>query len=512
MKRPYCRAMRVAAVVGILGWCRLMSAAIAIPGGLVYPSVPGQMAVYDLVPDAATRARVSNALARPVPIIAGPLGDVSIFIPIPLTAPNTLSNADQEKAVVAAFFQQVLPSLPADGVTRFEVGQRFTVARQEVQRDAMAAGNMIEDLALVRADRYLGERRVYGSGSVAVAEVRGGQITAVVVRWDVPAGKKTVNTLSLDEPKLRAQLESRFAPMAGKDIDVMFSPELVYFDDRRSLRPAYRVVLSMNHRDEAPADRIEVFLPAVEPAPSAVQQSAAASACSLPAASIPNVTPIDGFAFDGEAEWGENAANFFTALLVSTPPSLGLRNFCFLQPRMLLTDKKGFVDSAIIALIESHGQAGQVRARSGSEQWVNLDAGGGYGAETSSLRLLILHSCSVIATWDDDKSGWYRRWFDVFKGLNTVVGYRTTMSYTDGVSAAFAPHLLNDEEILRSWFAEVAAVPSYGNQSGAPPTGGSKKYGRAAAVTVCGEQHKKRTELQRMLNPPCLVSYWMRDN
>jgi hypothetical protein len=87
-----------------------------------------------------------------------------------------------------------------------------------------------------------------------------------------------------------------------------------------------------------------------------------------------------------------------------------------------------------------------------------------------------------------------------------VLGYRTVMKISDGVSTAYAVHLNANEPMIRSWFAEV--MSAYRNDEG---RGGTRGTGRGSAITVCGNEQAKPDALAAIPNPTCLESFWFRD-
>lgn len=480
----------------------MIPANVRLPGGVL-----GPMQVFPLGPDKALADRVRAKFGQPPADGA----DVAIFrsvAPEPLT--NVIDDATA-KGLAGDFFSDVLgPS--ADGFTRHDLAGRLIVARQTVQSNGMH-GDIVEDASWFRAKRLVGERPVYGPGSVATLEVRGQTIVSAVVRWDRVTGDPAqVAAIPLSERRLLSEIERQIPDARFMLIDVLSSPELVYYDDRTALYPAYRVAVSVNRLDDAPADRVDVFISAVARPPEAPPPSSGlATECGMPNEMNPPGMRLDRYVLNTDANaWMLNGFRFVAGLTFQQS-GLAPRHFCYLESSMLSTGKTGFIDSSHVALVETHGLPGRVQAIGMGKklEWVDLANVAGYGAGEESLRLLILHSCEVIHTADDDKAGWDVPWLKVFTGLHTVLGYRTTMSISDGVSVKFARHLNDDAPIIRAWFAEVASA--YRQDAEASPAGSTKRNGRGAAITVCGEGQRKRSELRRITNPACLESFWFKD-
>jgi hypothetical protein len=373
------------------------------------------------------------------------------------------------------------------------------VARQSVPAGG-PPGEIVEEWALVRADRFVDGLPVYGPGSVAVAELRGGAVSGHMIRWDRAGEPTSRPTRALSRLLLSQELARNFDE-GSEDIRAV-GTELVYFDDRTRLYPAYRTSVEVDHHDSAPPDRVDLFIPAVKP-DALVNVDAATSGphCEEVAPVKGSGLVVDRYVINDEPEWASNADLFHRQLAADT--DFGARNFCLLEPRMLKAEQASYIDSATVALLETHGIPRHVKTfrYNKGEYWQDLADVGGLGDADPALRLLILHSCSVVCTTDED-ADWFKVWFQVFQGLHTVLGYHTKVSYRDGVSAAFASHLRDDEPMIRGWMAEIVASSTYQDTT---------HYGLGAAVTVCGQGDARPSQLARMSSPACLAAYWLRD-
>lgn len=482
-----------------------LRAGIAIPEWVKFPSVPSTMPVYSLSRDDGLSARAAAALGV---FPSGPADEAAYFLPV-TGVPQPLEDETVAKESAKIFFEKVVGVPAAGDVTQNEMGPRFVVARQTALRDG-TLGKVQVDSSWFRLNRLVGTRRIYGPGSGATLEMRGKNIVSTVIRWDkVQKAAQDRIVLVPDRETLRRWLEKEFPDARFQIIEVLQSPELVYYDDRQTLAPAFRIVLSVNDRDGAPPDRAERFMPAVTgPANPPLPANALAVDCPTPASTSRAGMDLDRYVLKEDAQWMRNGY-FFVQRLVLQQGAFVLRHFCYIEDTMLSSQKAGFLDSAHIALVETHGLPAEIKVKIHGQdyEYVRIDGFGGFGA---ALRLLILHSCDVIRTADDDATGWDDPWFKVFAGLHTVLGYRTTIEMDDNVSIAYASRLQADDPMIRSWFSEASLSSKYSNR---PPasTSSTKKLGSAAAVTVCGQEQAKRSQLAAMATPNCLESFWFKD-
>jgi hypothetical protein len=318
----------------------------------------------------------------------------------------------------------------------------------------------------------------------------------------------------LNETRIKNEFASKLEGFTGTAMVEPDSPELVYVGDRQFLEPAYRIVYRIPRQllpdgTVVPADSGVLYVPATVPMPRTSEPAELFNPIQCPdaVAGVQGI-PLDLYAmFDSSFDWAGSARAFRKSM--TDQSGITGRRFCYLESRMLGTDKKFFLNSIPVAHVETHGLPGFLLTSQNAG--VKLAQTGGYGVdeEQGQLRLLVLHSCEVIQSHDDN-ANWYQTWFAVFRGLHTVVGYRTK-ALMDGVPAAFGVHVVSGRPILRSWIAEVAAVPDYLKGQLVDSTGGAKPLGRPAAVTVCTHDQDTRTELVDISNPPCLVNYWLKN-
>jgi len=468
------------------------------------------MRIYKLKKAPETAAKLATVLDISVEAIVEPNGvDVAFFRPYSTPAPA--ASLVPPAVIVKGLFTGRLPDDPAG--TEFAASPSFVLMRQFVNKN-QSPGAPEEVSTFVRMDRFVDGLRVFGTGSLAIAEVRGSEIVGTVSRWDRAVPFLMKPTLELNESRIKNEFASKVGGFTGTAVVEPDSPELVYVGDRQFLEPAYRVLYRIPRHllpdgTIVPDDFGVLYVPATEPMPRPSEPVELFNPIQCPdaVAGVQGI-PLDLYAmFDFSFDWAGSARAFRKSM--TNQSGITGRRFCYLESRMLGTDKKYFLNSIPVAHLETHGLPGFVLTA--EDDGVKLAQTGGYGVdeEQGQLRLLVLHSCEVIESHCDNPN-WYQTWFAVFRGLHTAVGYRTK-ALMDGVPAAFGVHVVSGRPILRSWIAEVAAVPDYRKGHVVESTGGPKPLGRPAAVTVCKHDHDTLHELADLSNPQCLVSYWLKN-
>lgn len=482
-------------------------AVITIPPGVPFPEPPATMRIFRLKKARKIAGKIANALDTSVISVRendGP--DVAFFRPYGPVPPSIPS----PQVVAKQFFTGRLPDDP-EGM-QFVASPPFPLMRQIVRKN-QTPSDPEEVSTLVRMDRFVDGLRVFGAGSLAVAEVRGESVIGAVVRWDRAVLQGTRPTIALTRQRIRQRFQARYPSFTGVAELVTDSAELVYVGDRQFLEPAYRVLFRI-HRPPlpdgtvVPEDHGVLYVPATVPMPRAdvPVDVSNPSTCANQVGAVQGM-PLDLYAmFEFSFDWAGSARGFRKPMTANT--GYTGRRFCYLEPRMLYADKNLFVNSVPIAHIETHGTPGFLFTA--ADEGVKLAEAGGYGGdEQGMLQLLVLHSCEVVASHDDNEF-WYDTWFAIFHGLHTVVGYRTK-ALMDGVPAAFGQHVASKRPILRSWIAEVTLVPEYGQGGTVSSTGGAKPLGRPAAITVCDHDADTIEGLANLSSPQCLVSYWLKN-
>jgi hypothetical protein len=210
-------------------------------------------------------------------------------------------------------------------------------------------------------------------------------------------------------------------------------------------------------------------------------------------------------------EWLQSATAFINSLKLAT--SLGGLSFVDKQylatnVSMFTTAKNAFINSVQIALNEVHGDYWEFTTYQNDAGIVTLSEIGGLGGNANgSLAYWILHSCEVIPSQTDEPNS-FDVWWNIFRGLHSVVGYRTDMFISDGVTTNFGLWLGLNAPIVSSWFVEAAA--SYHGETYFDTNRLiTEPLGRASSVSVCGHADDTACDVAPLPNPTCLVEYWM---
>ncbi len=99
---------------------------------------------------------------------------------------------------------------------------------------------------------------------------------------------------------------------------------------------------------------------------------------------------------------------------------------------------------------------------------------GGYGASAGgNLCFGVIHSCEVVPATDDTPN-WPNTWWNIFKGLHAVVGYRTIMYIHDNVGKPFGENLAIGMPFVSSWLSAVHGTSAYVSNPAAICHGGNK--------------------------------------
>jgi hypothetical protein len=483
------------------GACALVTsapllAAIIIPGNLDYPVVPKELPVYATSFDSKLATRIQRKLNVPE-VKKGLDGSAFLFRIDDENASFSPPDLDVDRGVAKSFFNAVLPH----DLTVQTLGSRFVMARQEFYRNGQSS-EVTPMSSFVRMDRFvhlgLRDYPVIGPGSVAVVEVANGAVISNVVRWEKVLGPSGAKSVSLTPVLLKNVLDTRFAHYEGTDVVVVGPLDLVYYDDRTQLRPVYRVAVAFDRPDGNRTDLQTVFIPAVNDVAGATMADLSENCDSTAAQILSNDTSVDVYVSADNELWLGSARRFRAAL--SQNRIFVPRRFCVIEPKMLRDNGVGYANGANAVLVEAHGKAGCVLLN----VCVELADAQGYGGVNDGLQLLMLHSCKIVATSDDNVMDWSERWWTIFAGLHTVLGYRHDIEIKDDVPASFGLHLSQKDPMIRSWFAEAAGSKFYS---------ASSPNGRPAAVTVCGHGDDGPGDLRQILPKEydCLVMYWLRD-
>jgi len=217
--------------------------------------------------------------------------------------------------------------------------------------------------------------------------------------------------------------------------------------------------------------------------------------------------------------WLESATAFFDNLRLATSFGSKLsfidQQYLEANSSMFVSDRNQFVNSVQIALNEVHGDWDRFSTYKTDGDIVSLSqiaAAGGLGCGADGrLAYWILHSCEVVPMQTDFLTS-FDVWWGIFRGLRSVVGYRTDMWIDDGVTANFGLWLGLGAGVVPAWFLELAVTNLYGTDNEVYfdyNRGGIEPLGRPSSVTVCGHMDDTAFDLEGLDDPTCLVELWM---
>ena len=213
--------------------------------------------------------------------------------------------------------------------------------------------------------------------------------------------------------------------------------------------------------------------------------------------------------------WSKSAIDFFDNLQAATSfgGNLSFINKQYLEANssMFISDRNEFVNSVQIALNEFHGSWDIFSTYKNYGDIVTLSdiataRGLGYGAG-GDLAYWILHSCEVIPT-QTDMSNSFDIYWRIFRGLHSMLCYRTDMCINDDVIANFGLWVGLGAGIVPEWFLELAVTNAYGTNHDVYfdyNRGITEPLGSPSSVSVCGHLDDTAFNLKGLDHPNCLV-------
>ena len=389
-----------------------------------------------------------------------------------------------------------------------------------------------EILSFVRLERQVNGIPVDGPGTQATIAVDGnGCIQAFAHRYR-PASLTDHYVCPYPPEKIVQLIIDDLAGTCDRDEVVIDQVVLTYYDSGNgSIRPAYRYQGSIpGNSSSTPHAHVLGSIP--------VGPDDGDTMGSLPTADYPS--NADGPYFRRYAKrypgpeqatvgryvprndsilWLESATAFFNNLQLATSfgSDLSFINEQYLEANssMFVSDRNQFVNSVQIALNELHGDWDTFSTYKTDGDLVTLSeiaAAGGLGCGADGhLAYWILHSCEVIPTQTDLPNS-FDVWWGIFRGLRSVVGYRTDMWIDDDVTANFGLWLGLGAGVVPAWFLELAVTNWYGAHDQVYfdyNRGFMEPLGRPSSVSVCGHLDDTAFELEGLDHPNCLVELWM---
>jgi hypothetical protein len=216
-------------------------------------------------------------------------------------------------------------------------------------------------------------------------------------------------------------------------------------------------------------------------------------------------------------EWISSATAFYDNLQLATSLGSSLtftdKQYLAADPSMFVAQKNDFINSVQIALNEVHGNWWEFTTYKNFGDIVTLAeiaAAGGLGSNAGGcLAYWLIHSCEVLPTQTDESIS-FDIWWKIFRGLHSVVGYRTDMWIDDGVTTNVGLWIGLGAGVVPAWFLEIATNNLYGTASYLDANRNiTEPFGRPSAVSVCGHLDDTAHDVQGLEDPKCLVEIWI---
>lgn len=468
---------------------------------------------------------------------------------LPFMEPLTPSGDLAEKAKTIAIRLAANETLfPRQDYEKIVVLDPITLARS-ISVGQTAASAIEETLAYTRFQRYVNEYPVVGPSTRAMIAVAGdSSIHGFAHRWrPFSPSNITVAPYSRDKIAKTIFAQASISADLGQNITVDNVTVMYYDGGPNFLQPVYRweatVRSSQPPNPKIPTGTIrrfgyvsigeasEFLVPVCDTqveGPLPAYPFSPFSRDSQDALKLPSGLETDsrvqvkiGRYVDryDNVGWINSAISFWNELLVGAVSSNRKLHFIDSQyywayPFEFLKEKNSYINTVNIALNEVHGDWNFFWTLSNTGDSLNLtnvDAVGGYGRHAGgSLAYWILHSCEVIPTQTDESTS-FDVWWGIFRGIHSVMGYRTEMWICDGVTTDFGRLVGRGAPIVSSWFHAVAACPYYGAGDSTYYDGNRNIWepmGRPSSVSVCGHVDDTAANIEGLRNPWCLIEHW----
>jgi hypothetical protein len=176
--------------------------------------------------------------------------------------------------------------------------------------------------------------------------------------------------------------------------------------------------------------------------------------------------------------------------------------------------KNYYINAVHVAEVEAHGDwwLWTTYQNWGDVVYVDNIPYPGLGSSAGGVcAYFIIHSCEVVPS-AADTGAWADKWWHIFQGLHSVLGYRTVMMIDDGVMWPFGVHMGWGWSLVSAWLNDVISSPAYwcwfGNCPGEVMHGVWKPYGRPSTISVCGHENDSVYYTAGVGPAGCLQNYW----
>lgn len=172
--------------------------------------------------------------------------------------------------------------------------------------------------------------------------------------------------------------------------------------------------------------------------------------------------------------------------------------------------RNSYINSVNVAESEVHGDWWLWTTYQNWGDVVTLDSipyPGLGNAAGGSCAYFILHSCETTPS-AADTGAWADKWWHVFQGLHSALGYRTIMYIDDGIMWPFGVHMGWGWGLVNAWLNDVVSSSLYCCGAGEVMHGVWKPYGRPSTVSVCGHESDSVYYTAGLGPAGCLTNYW----
>lgn len=540
------------------------------------PQAPADMPLLELSTIKPAQARISELLRSSAPNAGKfellsrsgkPLAGASIFAPRPkevlvarekqtVAAYVDLRNGNFEIAPQPAALKPITaaPEAAARVAAKIFAGQDFIPkddTRLAIAKPAVLFGETFVRpgsespfkaegrqafLVSVAAQRYVGDFPVYGPGSRASVAVGDNERVHGLVHW-----WKAARVISRVKPAyapetVLAVIRRQLEPVsAGADVTVD-SVALAYYDGNGAyMQPVYRFTATIEPKPLRPVagEKVQVLTShLIGYVPFGDTREAIPSLADKPEVTpvapsgtgVPPVTraPLRGDPTVGRyvvrndnPNWVANANEFWGGLTFFAPLAANFTNsqYYWAYPWEYTSSRNSFVNSVNVALTEGHGDWWLFSTLRNCCDLVDINTiPGGYGSVVGGkLRFWAIHSCEVVPA-PEDTATWANPWWNVFKGLHSVVGYRTIMYIDDDIGFPFGFKLALGVPVVSAWLSTVHGASAYAGNPHAIAHGGiNRPMGRASTISVCGREGDTVYDATNIGAASCLRVFWYPD-
>jgi hypothetical protein len=392
-------------------------------------------------------------------------------------------------------------------------------------------------LASYPVQRLVGELPVFGRGSRGLISVgANGRIYGFSRHWQTATELDRV-TESRTPTQVADLIREQLAPLAREADVVVEDVQLGYYDgDEKYIQPVYRFRAKVTHAPQAGGraqsdddfilgyvpigtvlEPIPSLLDPVESSPGAPKGAPTGTAASANGSSSavggvdPDPTVGRYVVRNDYIGWVNSANGFWNGLQASGFGGFfSNAQYYWAYPYEFQANKNSFVNAVNVAEIEVHGDWWLFTTYQNWGDVVTIDSipAPGLGAAAGGVcSYFIIHSCEVVPAAVDVAS-WSAKWWHIFGGLHSVLGYRTIMFIDDGVMWPFGVHMGVGANLVSTWLQVVAASSAYSGSPGTVMHGVWKPYGRPSTISVCGHESDSVYNLAALPAASCLVNYW----